>query len=101
MVSVTLTDMLSDIAEAPESLFEDVVWDSFTSWTESRGISLYPAQEEASLALLAGDNVILATPTGSGKSMVANAAHFIALARGQRSFYTAPIKALVLSLIHI
>ena len=95
MVSVTLTDMLSDIAEAPESLFEDVVWDSFTSWTESRGISLYPAQEEASLALLAGDNVILATPTGSGKSMVANAAHFIALARGQRSFYTAPIKALV------
>lgn len=95
MVNVTLTDMLSDIAEAPESLFEDVVWDSFTSWTESRGISLYPAQEEASLALLAGDNVILATPTGSGKSMVANAAHFIALARGQRSFYTAPIKALV------
>ena len=44
---------------------------------------------------MAGDNVILATPTGSGKSMVANAAHFIALARGQRSFYTAPIKALV------
>ena len=43
VVSVTLTDMLSDIAEAPESLFEDVVWDSFTSWTESRGISLYPA----------------------------------------------------------
>jgi len=56
---------------------------------------LYPAQEEASLGILAGDNVILATPTGSGKSMVANAAHFIALARGQRSFYTAPIKALV------
>ncbi|TKW75493.1 MAG: DUF3516 domain-containing protein, partial [Staphylococcus hominis] len=51
--------------------------------------------EEASLALLAGDNVILATPTGSGKSMVANAAHFIAMARGQRTFYTAPIKALV------
>ena len=90
-----LTDLLEDIAQAPESLFEDAVWDSFNSWTTSRGISLYPAQEEASLALLAGDNVILATPTGSGKSMVANAAHFIALARGQRSFYTAPIKALV------
>ena len=95
MDTVTLTDMLLDIREAPESLFEDAVWDSFTSWTTSRGISLYPAQEEASLALLAGDNVILATPTGSGKSMVANAAHFIAMARGQRSFYTAPIKALV------
>ena len=90
-----LTDLLEDIAQAPESLFEDAVWDSFNSWTSSRGISLYPAQEEASLALLAGDNVILATPTGSGKSMVANAAHFIAMARGQRTFYTAPIKALV------
>ena len=90
-----LTDLLEDIAQAPESLFEDAVWDSFNSWTTSRGISLYPAQEEASLALLAGDNVILATPTGSGKSMVANAAHFIAMSRGQRSFYTAPIKALV------
>ena len=90
-----LTDLLDDIAHAPESLFDDAVWDSFTAWTASRGISLYPAQEEASLALLAGDNVILATPTGSGKSMVANAAHFIAFARGQRTFYTAPIKALV------
>ncbi|WP_288865071.1 DEAD/DEAH box helicase [uncultured Corynebacterium sp.] len=90
-----LTDLLDDIAHVPESLFDDAVWDSFTAWTASRGISLYPAQEEASLALLAGDNVILATPTGSGKSMVANAAHFIALARGQRTFYTAPIKALV------
>ena len=90
-----LTDLLEDIAQAPESLFEDAVWDSFNSWTSSRGISLYPAQEEASLALLAGDNVILATPTGSGKSMVANAAHFIAMARGQRTFYTAPIKALL------
>ena len=90
-----LTDLLEDIAQAPESLFEDAVWDSFNSWTTSRGISLYPAQEEASLALLAGDNVILATPTGSGKSMVANAAHFIAMVRGQRTFYTAPIKALV------
>lgn len=90
-----LADYLPDLADVPESLFEDAVWDSFIRWTTSRGITLYPAQEEASLALLAGDNVILATPTGSGKSMVANAAHFIAMARGQRSFYTAPIKALV------
>nr|WP_282440039.1 DEAD/DEAH box helicase [Corynebacterium simulans] len=87
--------MLPDLAEVPDSLVDEAIWDTFTSWTTQRGISLYPAQEEASLGILAGDNVILATPTGSGKSMVANAAHFIALARGQRSFYTAPIKALV------
>ena len=93
--SVTLADMLPDLANVPESLFEEAAWDVFTAWTRERGISLYPAQEEASLALLTGENVILATPTGSGKSMVANAAHFIAMARGQRSFYTAPIKALV------
>ena len=91
----TLADSIADLDNVPSSLVDDAVWDSFTSWTTSRGISLYPAQEEASLALLAGDNVILATPTGSGKSMVANAAHFIAMSRGQRSFYTAPIKALV------
>ena len=95
MDSVNLADLLPDLTEVPESLFEEAIWGSFVSWTTQRGIELYPAQEEASLGVLTGDNVILATPTGSGKSMVANAAHFIAMARGQRSFYTAPIKALV------
>ncbi|MGX1737782.1 DEAD/DEAH box helicase [Corynebacterium flavescens] len=92
---MNLSQMLPDLAEVPESLVDEVIWDTFVSWTTQRGIVLYPAQEEAALGILAGDNVILATPTGSGKSMVANAAHFIALSRGQRSFYTAPIKALV------
>lgn len=92
---MNLSQMLPDLAEVPESLVDETIWDTFLTWTKQRGISLYPAQEDASLGILAGDNVILATPTGSGKSMVANAAHFIALARGQRSFYTAPIKALV------
>lgn len=92
---MNLSQLLPDLTEVPEPLVDEAIWDTFTSWTTGRGISLYPAQEEASLGILAGDNVILATPTGSGKSMVANAAHFIALARGQRSFYTAPIKALV------
>ena len=59
------------------------------------GLSLYEAQETAILELLAGNNVILNTPTGSGKSLVAAAAHFVALAAGRRSVYTAPIKALV------
>ncbi|WP_185954645.1 DEAD/DEAH box helicase [Corynebacterium pseudotuberculosis] len=92
---MNLTQMLPDLEEVPSSLLDDAIFDSFLGWTKTKGISLYPAQEEAALGILAGDNVILATPTGSGKSMVATAAHFIAMARGQRSFYTAPIKALV------
>ena len=60
-----------------------------------QGIEMYPAQEEAAFELIAGSNVILNTPTGSGKSLVAVAAHFVGLGRDQRSVYTAPIKALV------
>nr|WP_206030701.1 DEAD/DEAH box helicase [Rhodococcus sp. B10] len=71
------------------------MFDVFTSWTVDRGLTLYPAQEEALIELVSGSNVILATPTGSGKSMVAVGAHFAAMASGIRSFYTAPIKALV------
>src|SRR4051812_23864724 len=69
--------------------------DRFIAWVADRGITLYPAQEEALLVLYAGSNVILATPTGSGKSLVALGAHAAALATGGRSYYTAPIKALV------
>ena len=94
-VNLTLAQMLPDLEEVPESLIDESIFDSFLAWAKDKGITLYPAQEEAALGILAGDNVILATPTGSGKSMVAIAAHFIAMARGQRSFYTAPIKALV------
>ncbi len=69
--------------------------DQFMQYLESKNLELYPAQEEAILALFAGDNVILNTPTGSGKSLVAAALHFYSLARGRRSIYTCPIKALV------
>ena len=69
--------------------------DGFVDYTESEGISLYPAQEEALLEILDGRNVIMNTPTGSGKSLVAAGAHFAALAAGHRSVYTAPLKALV------
>ena len=69
--------------------------DSITEHAAERGLTLYPHQEEAILAVLAGDNVVLATPTGSGKSLVAAAAHRVALAEDRVSFYTAPIKALV------
>ena len=73
----------------------DSVYEAFTSWVEQQGLSLYPHQEEAAIELFSGNNAILATPTGSGKSLVAVAAHFAALADGRVSFYTAPIKALV------
>ncbi len=69
--------------------------DGFVDYTESEGISLYPAQEEALLEILGGHNVIMNTPTGSGKSLVAAGAHFAALVAGRRSVYTAPLKALV------
>ena len=69
--------------------------DAFLEWVESREMELYPAQEEAITELLSGSNVILKTPTGSGKSMVALALHFREFARAKKSIYTAPIKALV------
>ena len=73
----------------------DALLDGFTSYCAHLGLDLYAAQEDAVLALLDGAHVVLATPTGSGKSLVATAAHYAALARGERSVYTAPIKALV------
>jgi superfamily II RNA helicase len=73
----------------------DTVFDAFVAWAAEEGFELYPAQTEALIELVSGANVILATPTGSGKSLVAAGAHFAALADGRRSFYTAPIKALV------
>lgn len=65
----------------------DAVFEAFTAWTDERGISLYPAQEEAVLELVQGHNVVLATPTGSGKSLVAIGAHADALAHERVSYY--------------
>lgn len=68
---------------------------AFMEWCESRGIELWPHQEEALMDIMVGDHVILGTPTGSGKSLVALGMHFMAMCFGERSYYTAPIKALV------
>jgi len=88
---VTLADRLPPAGKRdPDTLF-----DAFVSWASEQGLTLYPAQEEALIAVMTGSNVILSTPTGSGKSLVATGAHFAALAAGVRSYYTAPIKALV------
>jgi superfamily II RNA helicase len=73
----------------------DAVVEAFEGWVAERGLTLYEAQEEALYEIAAGSHVIVNTPTGSGKSMVATAALFDALSRGGRAFYTAPIKALV------
>ncbi|MGW5645198.1 DEAD/DEAH box helicase [Saccharopolyspora sp. NPDC003752] len=88
-----LTDQLPALTtDTPDP---DALLDAFVSWTTDQGIELYPAQEEALMEVVTGANLILSTPTGSGKSLVATGAHFTALAAGKRSFYTAPIKALV------
>jgi hypothetical protein len=72
----------------------DTILDRFTRWCGDAGFSLYDAQEEALLELMTNRHVVLSTPTGSGKSLVAMGLHFKALCEGKRSFYTAPIKAL-------
>jgi superfamily II RNA helicase len=86
---MTLTDRL------PRGADPDEVFAAFTEWAEGQGFSLYPHQEDALIEIVSGSNVILSTPTGSGKSLVATGAHFTALARDDCTFYTAPIKALV------
>ncbi|MFL6130222.1 MAG: DEAD/DEAH box helicase [Mycobacteriales bacterium] len=85
-------DLLDLLPAEPEP---DALFEGFALWAKDRGLVLYPAQEEALIEVVSGANVILSTPTGSGKSLVAAGAHFTALAAGRRTFYTAPIKALV------
>jgi superfamily II RNA helicase len=89
----TLTDLLPPPSDNPPD--PDTTFSAFADWAKDRGLPLYPHQEEALIEVVMGSNVILSTPTGSGKSLVATGAHFTALANGQRSYYTAPIKALV------
>jgi len=88
---VTLYDQLVKMS----STSSDALLGGFLDYVTAKGLSLYPAQEEAILELFEDKNVILNTPTGSGKSLVASALHFQSLARGRRSVYTCPIKALV------
>jgi superfamily II RNA helicase len=87
---MTLTDLVPRDAPGPDATF-----DAFAAWAADQGLALYPHQEEALIEIVSGANVILSTPTGSGKSLVALGAHFAALATGRTTFYTAPIKALV------
>ena len=79
----------------PDTPGTDELLDAFIEWSLAAGLELYPHQEEAVLRLLADENVVLSTPTGSGKSLVALAGAFTMLAQRRRAVYTAPIKALV------
>ena len=90
-MTALLTDLLPD---DPKASSDDLLG-RFLEYVDRRGLALYPAQEEAILALLEDSNVILNTPTGSGKSLVASAMLFSSLAKGDRAVYTCPIKALV------
>ena len=76
MALPALGDFLPDTPGADELL------DAFIEWSLAAGLELYPHQEEAVLRLLAGENVVLSTPTGSGKSLVALAGAFAVLAQG-------------------
>ena len=86
---MTLADRL------PAEPDPDTLFDTFGGWAAEQGLDLYPAQTEALIELVSGSNVVLATPTGSGKSLVATGALYAALAQGRRGVWTAPIKALV------
>ena len=86
---------LFDFIPPPGETDGGLLLDRFLSYVDARALTLYPAQESAILELFEDKNVILNTPTGSGKSLVAMAGHFKALAEGKRSVYTCPIKALV------
>jgi superfamily II RNA helicase len=86
--------LLRRLPATPECSNDELL-DRFLDYVTERKLELYPAQEEAVLELFEDKNVILNTPTGSGKSLVATALHFRSLAKGRRSVYTCPIKALV------
>src|SRR5690606_28969937 len=86
---------LDDLEDGGAGQDPDAVYTAYEQWAQRAGLALYPHQEEALLELVTGSHVILATPTGSGKSLVAVGALFSALATGRTAFYTAPLKALV------
>src|SRR5690349_4044498 len=83
------------LAAMPAAPDPDSIYEAFDRWATATYGSLYPAQTEALIEIASGANVVVSTPTGSGKSLIALGAHFAALVSGRRSFYTAPIKALV------
>lgn len=91
----TLNELLDCLEDAGKLHNEDALFEAFTTWAESSGRPLYPHQADSLLEILSGNHIIAATPTGSGKTLIGLAGHFVSMARGGRSYYTAPLKALV------
>ena len=81
-MSATLNEILDDLEDEGRLGDDDALYEAFTSWAQGTGRPLYPHQEEALVEILSGNHVIAATPTGSGKSMIALAAHFTSMAHG-------------------
>jgi Superfamily II RNA helicase len=67
---------------------------ALASFREMYDFGLDPYQIEACQALEAGKGVLVAAPTGSGKTVVGEFAVHLALQQGKKCFYTTPIKAL-------
>ena len=74
------------IDQLPVDTDPDSVFDAFAVWAKQQGLALYSHQEEALIEVVSGANVIVSTPTGSGKSLIAAGAHFAAMAEGIRTF---------------
>ena len=85
---------MARLARITDAESTDAIFNAFLDYVTSEGLELYDHQEEAILEIFADRNVILNTPTGSGKSLVAMAMQYKSLCEGRRSFYTVPIKAL-------
>ena len=94
-MSAPLNELLDDLEDRGLLTDDDALYEAFSSWASSTGRPLYRHQDESLIEILSGNHIIAATPTGSGKSMIALAAHFVSMAHGGRSYYTAPLKALV------
>ena len=91
MTGASLADRLP---EPPGTISPDAILERFLDWVAGLGFELFPAQEEALIEVMAGRHVVLDTPTGSGKSLVAMAMLWKGLCEGRTGFYTAPVKAL-------
>ena len=91
----SLGALAPDFDAGAEPLIAEEALELFMEWLDARNVELWEHQEEALLALAMGSHVILGTPTGSGKSLVAMGMCFMALAADYTAYYTAPIKALV------
>ena len=95
--TIPSTGSLTRAIVAMEDDSADAMYETILQWSmDVKGVELYEAQEEAILELVEGNNVLLTTPTGSGKTMVATAAIAAATARGDAAWYTAPLKACLL-----